>query len=159
MPTPSKFTEATRTAVVGALKVGASRRTASATARIGEATLRRWMEQGKEAAEGSRWRRFHDDVLEAEAHPKLRALASVYDEMPGNPALSFKWLQARESGFEPPMPMVQPAVPQMIQVHLSFHDDGALSPSAVQAFIEGEAIEQDEPAEEVRALPAPGPAA
>jgi hypothetical protein len=154
VPTPSKFTDGNRKKILEALQVGASRRTAAAVARIGEATLRRWMEEGREAKEGSRFHKFYKDVLEAEAHPRMRALGVIYNEM-DNPGIAWKFIERREPGFAPPMPSVPtgPAAPVMIQ--LSFHDGEALA--AVQV-IEGEFVEQDQAAGP-RGLPSPSSSA
>jgi hypothetical protein len=151
MPTPTKATAETLSKILDALSVGASRRTAADNARIDEKTLRRWMEQGRDAAPGTKWRKFHEDVLEAEAHPRLRALGAVYNEMPGNVNVAFRFLERREPGFAPPM--AQPAaVVQPVVIELSFHDGSAIA----ESYIEGRAIEQDETAATVLELPAAG---
>jgi transposase-like protein len=154
MPTPTKFTGETRQQILEALQVGASRRTAAAIARVDEATLRRWMEQGKSAGEGTRFREFYTQVLEAEAHPRMRALGIIYRAMEDKPDFAWKFAERRESGFAPPMPQALQAAPQ-VQIQLSFHDGGALAPSVVQSFIEGEVVEQDEEPSP-RSLPAAG---
>ena len=96
MPTPSKFTAEARTAILEALAIGASRRTAAHLAKIGEATLRRWMADGAKASEGSRYRQFHDEVLAAEAAPLVRALGIIYRELPDKPDLAWKFIERRE---------------------------------------------------------------
>lgn len=154
MPTPTKFTTETRKKILEALQVGASRRTAAAIARVDEATLRRWMDQGKSGGEGSRFREFYDQVLEAEAHPKMRALGIIYRAMEDKPDFAWKFAERRESGFAPPLPAAASTAPAQVQIQLSFHDGGPL-PSVVQSFIEGEAVEQDEEPSP-RSLPATG---
>jgi hypothetical protein len=151
MPTPTKATTETLSKILDALSVGASRRTAAANARIDEKTLRRWMEQGKDAAPGTKWRKFHEDVLEAEAHPRLRALGSVYNEMPGNVNVAFRFLERREPGFAPPV-AIPPAVPQgPIVIQLGFSSRPLELVGDVGDVIDGEVVdeqdEQPEPAE------------
>lgn len=153
MPTPSKFTAETRTKLIQALKVGASKRTAAAIASVDEAQVRRWIAKGKESEEGTRYREFYLEVQEAEAHPRLRALGVIYKELPDNPGLAWKFIERREHGYEPPvlsMPTLQPG-PIVIQLSLS---DGA--PIALaETVIEVEGIEQDDAT--TPALPEPTP--
>lgn len=104
MPTPSKFTEDRRKKILQVLSIGGSRVSAAATAGVDEATFRRWMVRGKESDDGTRWRDFYDEVIAAEAAPRVRALGIVYKELPDNPALAWKYLERREPGYAPPMP-------------------------------------------------------
>lgn len=107
MPAHSKFTKPVRDTLLAALRFGSSRSTACAMAGIDTETLRRWLRKGAEAAEGgtSAYRRFHDEVLAAEAHPKVRALGIVYSAMEDKPELAWKFVERREHGFAPPMPV------------------------------------------------------
>ena len=104
MPTPSKFTAERKRKILEALSVGSSRRTAAAVAGIDEAALRRWIEKGKDAAPGSSFGKFAEDVAEAEAHPRMRALGVIYNELPNRPDLAWKFIERREPGYAPPLP-------------------------------------------------------
>lgn len=122
MPAQSRFTADRRKVIVDTLKMGASRRTAAAMARIGESTLRRWLEKGENAPQGSQFAQFYEDVAQAEAEPNVRALAVVGNAMLDKPDIAFKWLERREPGFAPPAadkPAAQ--APQVIVLTL---DDG-----------------------------------
>lgn len=147
MPAQSKFTEARRKVILEALRYGASHRTAAAEAGIGHQTLIRWLDQGKDADPDSRFGKFYGEVQAAEAHPIMRALRSVYREIPEDPKLAFKLLERREKGYAPPMPTGPPPVtgPLVIQIALN---DGRQAPMTV---IEGEAVDVPN----VNALPAP----
>lgn len=142
MPNRSKFTAETRSRILEALKIGASRRTAAALARVGETTLRRWMEKGENSSEGSRFRQFHEEVLEAEAHPRERALGIIYREMADNPALAMKVIERREPGYAPPMPHApqMPAGPVVINLSLSDGRQLQLPPPV----IEGEVVDESD---------------
>jgi hypothetical protein len=153
MPTPSKFTAERRDKIIQALQVGASRRTACHIAGVDESNLRRWLARGLEAAEGTRYRDFYEEVRKAEASPSMRALGIIYKEMPDNPMLAWKFIERKEPGYEPPMPMAPAAMP-VTTIHLSFHDGGPLDSGAIDAIIEGELVEQDDEPAEVHALPA-----
>jgi hypothetical protein len=87
MPTPSKFTEARRRVVLGALGCGASRRTAAKLAGIDHQTLGRWLERGQRASPEGRWGRFYWAAVAAEADPKLRVFPNLDDE----PNMSTTW--------------------------------------------------------------------
>lgn len=153
MPTPSKFTEETRTKILQALQVGASQRTAAAIAGIDAATLTRWLEKGRNAEEGSRWAEFHAAVREAEASPRLRALGVIYKEMPDRPDLAWKFLERREPGFAPQLP-TQPLVAQgQIEVQLVLSSGQPLALRAADV-IEGEVVELAEPDGDTGANPA-----
>lgn len=154
MPTPSKFTEPVRKKVLEALKVGASHRTAAAVAGIGENTLRRWLERGREAEEGSRWRTFVEEVEQAEAHPKVRALGIIYREMNDNASLAWKFIERREHGYAPPMPQGPSAPSGPVVIQLSLSDGRPLALS--DTVIEVEGFEQDEEARRGE-LPEPTP--
>jgi hypothetical protein len=159
MPAPSKFKADVKQKILEAKMVGASNRTAAAVARVDIATLTRWLDKGKSAPEGSPYREFHDDFRAAEAHPNMRALGVIYKDLPDVSSLAWKFIERREPGYAPPMPQTQAIQAAPVMIHLSFHDGGALDAGTIEAFIEGEAIEQDIPAEEaVAALPAPTPA-
>jgi hypothetical protein len=157
MPTPSKFKAEVRQKIIQALSVGASRRTAAAIAGVDQAQIRRWLEKGETAAEGTSYREFYTDVISAEAAPRMRALGVIYKELPDNPGLAWKFIERREDGYAPPIPQMVQTAPQ-VQIQLSFHDGGAVTASAVESYIEGEVIEQDEESRP-RSLPDPGPSA
>ena len=157
MPTPTKFKAEVKQKIIQALSVGASRRTAAAVAGIDESNLRRWMERGKNASEGTAYREFHDDVIAAEAAPRIRALGVVYKELPDNPGLAWKFLERREPGYAPPMPTL-PTGPAPVLVQLNFHDGTSAGEQFAAQVIEGTAIEQDEATAEITALPAPSSA-
>ncbi len=99
------------------------------------------------------WHTFYLQVLEAEAHPRTRALGIIYKEMPDRPDLAWKFIERREPGYEPAVPSVQPPQgPTVIQLVLT--DDG--SPfHLIQGEIEdGEVVdEQDGSTDPDRALP------
>ena len=152
MPTPSKFTAESRQKVLEALRVGASQRTAAAVAGVDVATLRRWVERGKAAAQGTRWAQFAADYEEAEAHPRVRALGIIYSELPDNPGLAWKFIERREPGYAPPMPVAPagPVGPVVIQLSLS---DGSLpaigmldDPNVIEGEVASESDERPEPA-------------
>jgi hypothetical protein len=88
MPTPSKFTATRRKRILDALRIGLSRRTAAALARIDEKTLRRWLAKGEKSQGSGTFRQFYEQAVEAEAHVPERAMAVVYREMDENPALA-----------------------------------------------------------------------
>ncbi len=101
MPARSAFNEERRGMIVAAVRLGASHRTAAAIAGVGEASLRRWLSQGKAASSG-RFKEFYDAVEEAEAAARLQVLTIIYKAMPDNPMLAWKFLERREPGFERP---------------------------------------------------------
>lgn len=152
MPTPSKFTPETRTKIIQALQVGASRRTAAAIAGIDEAQVRRWLTRGKESTEG-RFHEFYEECLKAEASPRMRALGIIYKEMPENPMLAWRYVERREPGYEPPAPSL-PTGQAPIVVQLAFHD--GVKAALPEPVIEGEVVDvEDEPAEEGTTAPDP----
>jgi hypothetical protein len=153
VPTPTKFKAEVRQKIIQALSVGASRRTAAAIAGVDHEQIRRWMDKGKNSAEGTAYHEFYIDVISAEASPRMRALGVIYKELPDNPGLAWKFVERREPGYEAPIAAIQQPQATPVVVHLSFHDGSALTPSVVESFIEGEIVEQDEPAE-TRSLPA-----
>jgi hypothetical protein len=149
MPMPSKFTAENRKTVLEALEVGASRTTAAHLARLDEGTVRKWIQRGKESEDGSRYREFYEQVLAAEASPRVRALGVIYREMPDKPDLAWKFIERREPGFAPPQPNVAPAVAGPVVIQLALHDGRVFEPSTV---IEGEVVEI---VPNISALPAP----
>lgn len=153
MPTPSKFNEETRERILQALRIGASRRTASAAAGVNESTLRRWVERGEKSSSSSRWGEFVRQIEEAEAAPKLRALGIVYKELPDKPDLAWKFLERREAGFAPPAATGPAGGPQgPVVIELQFADGSPVELPHRPLVIEGEVVE-DEPQEAtVRAL-------
>jgi hypothetical protein len=147
MPRPSKFTAQVRGVVLGQLELGLSRQTAAHSARIGETTLRRWLDRGKDAPEGSRWHEFYLDVLEAEARAASGKMRLVHDSE--RPDLAWKWLERREPGLAPPQPNPPAVLPAPITINLALAD-GALPALMGPALdvIEGEVVDEqdDEPA-------------
>lgn len=141
MPTPSKFTVETRQKIIQALSVGASRNTAAHIAKVDEAQIRRWIAKGKESEAGTRYREFYEQVLEAEASPRMRALGIIYRELPDRPDLAWKYVERREPGYAPPMPamMPQPAGPVIVQ--LAFSNRSPLQLAAAEV-IEGEVVDE-----------------
>jgi hypothetical protein len=97
MPTPSKFTEARRQVVLGALGCGASRRTAARLAGIDHQTLGRWLERGKHASPEGRWGAFYRAAVAAEADPKLTVFPNLNDE----PNMSTTWRFLERTEFTP----------------------------------------------------------
>ncbi len=75
MPRVTKFSAERRQKILEALQIGLSRRTAAALAGIDHGTLTRWIEKGRTAEEGTMWAAFYLQVLEAEAEPRVRAMA------------------------------------------------------------------------------------
>lgn len=147
MPTPSKFTAETRQKIIEALSVGASRRTAAAIAGVNEAQIRRWLKKGEESEEGSRFREFYTQAIEAEAQPRLRALGVLYRELPDNPALAWKFIERREPGYAPPMVNQPAAVGAPVIIQLGFADSTvpALTVAHETAIEVGTAEPDDEP--------------
>lgn len=134
----SKFTADRRKAILELLSVGASRRTAAAVAGVDHATLSRWLSRGQDAPEGSRWREFYVAVVQAEAHPRIRALETVHRELLDNASLAWRYLERREEGYAP-QPFVPP-VPQgpvVIQLTLPEGHRPAL-PDVVEGEVEDE---------------------
>lgn len=136
MPTRSKFTADRRHAILELLRAGASRRTAASVAGVDHSTLLRWIERGKSGAPGGRFREFFEAVEQAEADPRLRALETVYKELPDNPGLAWKFLERREPGYAPSMPQAPspPVGPILIQLTL---------PESPPALLGGEADDED----------------
>ena len=104
MPNRSKFTTERRARIVERLSAGASRRTAAAAVGIDHVTLLRWLRRGETAHPEGRWAEFLRDVREAEARPKMRALASAYRGMADDPDLALRYLERSEPGFALPEP-------------------------------------------------------
>ncbi len=148
MGRPTSLTAPRRQTILEALQVGASRRTASALAGVNEATLRRAMERGREAAAGTADRDFHDAVLEAEAHPRARALGIIYREMENRPDLAWKFIERREPGYAPPQPQPM-SQPQQVMIALTLPGGRpirALEPAEVIDVPNQAASEADHPA-------------
>jgi hypothetical protein len=118
MGRPTALTAQRRQRILEALQIGASRRTAAAVAGTSDDTIRRAMERGRNAAPGTADRTFHDAVLEAEAHPRTRALGIIYREMENRPDLAWKFIERREPGFAPPQ-AAPPSQPQQVVIALS----------------------------------------
>lgn len=115
---PTVLTEPRRQKVLEALRIGSSRRTAAAVAGVSDESIRRAMERGRTAAEGTADRKFHDAVLEAEAEPRTRALGIIWREMENRPDLAWKFIERREPGFAPPQ-AIPPSQPQQVVIALS----------------------------------------
>jgi hypothetical protein len=99
MGRPAKFTRHRREQILELLRAGTSRRVAATATGIDPSTLTKWIRRGERArSPESMYRRFLDDVLDAEAHPKMRALRNVYDAIPGDPDLAWRFIE-REPGY------------------------------------------------------------
>jgi transposase-like protein len=122
MGRPSKFTAENRQKVIEALQVGASRNEAARIAKIGPTTLKRWLEEAKSASEGSAKAKFRDDVEEAEAHPKMRALGVVYRALEDRPDLAWKFIERRVEGYQPPIQAPVAAFAGPVSITLSFNE-------------------------------------
>ena len=144
MPTPSKFTADRRAKIIEALSVGASRVTAAHIAGVDEAQIRRWVKRGEDSPAGTAFRQFYEDVLQAEAHPKMKALGIIYREMEGRPEFAWKVLERREPGYAPPMPHVQQALAGPVVIQFSFTEAVAAPALGTGEVIEGEFVEQDD---------------
>lgn len=151
MPARSKFTEEAREKILQALSIGSSRRTAAAIAGVDPGTLTRWIERGKTATRGTRWKEFYSAVEEAEAAPRVRALGVIYKEMPDRPDLAWKFLERREPGYAPPVAN-QPTVQRgPVVIQLQFADG---TPIALPV-IDGEVVDEQEGATVLELNPAP----
>ena len=142
MPTPSKFVVEVREKIIQALSVGASRTTAAHIAGVDEAQVRRWIAKGKDSAGGTRFREFYEEVLKAEANPRMRALGVIYKELPDRPDLAWKFIERREPGYAPPMPAMGSAPAGPVVVQLAFSNRSPLQLEAAEV-IEGEVVEPD----------------
>lgn len=75
MGRPSLFTIRRRELILELILSGTSRRRAAIISGIDPSTLVKWLRRGERGHPESAYRRFLDDVLEAEANPpKMRAL-------------------------------------------------------------------------------------
>lgn len=128
MPMPTKFSTDTRKRVLAALSIGASRKTAAASAGVAASTLLRWLEIGKDGDEEGQYAKFYAAVLEAEAMPNLKALRAVNNALLDKPELAMKYLERREEGFAPPMPVSAAANPGAVVIQLAFAG-GQLAPA------------------------------
>ena len=122
MGRPSKFTAENRQKVIEALMVGASRNEAARIAKIGPTTLKRWLEEAKSASDGTAKAKFRDDVEEAEAHPKMRALGVVYRALEDRPDLAWKFIERRVDGYQPPVQAPAMAMAGPVNITLSFNE-------------------------------------
>lgn len=144
MARPTKFTAEVRGKIIDALTIGASRRTAAAIAGVDESQIRRWMARGREADPDSSFREFHDAVIAAEAHPRMRALGVIYKRLPDDPTLAWKFIERREPGYAPPMPSAPAAPTGPVIIQLSLSDGRPLE--VAETVIEVQPIEShDEP--------------
>jgi hypothetical protein len=108
MPTPSKFTETRRLMVLELLSAGPP---APGRRRPPGSTIGRWrggIDRGRRAYPGGRWRQFYLDVVEAEAHPRLRALTDR-QEMTPSAAMAYL-IEAGEFDPEPDPPDGPPVI-------------------------------------------------
>ena len=81
MGRPAMFTVRRRELILEVLRAGASRRAAARAAGVDHSTLIKWIRRGEHASHPeSMYRRFQEDVLAAEADPKLRVLRSASAE-------------------------------------------------------------------------------
>lgn len=143
MPTPSKFTAERRQRIIQALSIGASRNTAAGIAGVDESAIRRWIAKGKEAEPGSRFREFYEEVIQAEASPRMRALGIIYKEMPDNPVLAWKYIERREPGFAPPVAGIGAPSQQPVVIQLNFHDGSSTQPALTEGdVVEGEVVDE-----------------
>jgi Homeodomain-like domain len=94
------FTAERRQRILTLLQAGASRRAAARASGIDPSTLCRWIRRGERAHPESRYRSFVEEVLAAEAG--LRAPQAVYDAMPGDPSLAWRYVERQEPGYAAP---------------------------------------------------------
>lgn len=116
------FTAQRRERILRAKRVGASDRTAAQVAGISSSTLQDWKRRGREGTKDSAYRKFLEDMEEAEAHPKERALGIIYDSIADRPDLAWKFIERREGGYEPPAREPAPAAIQPVSITLSFFE-------------------------------------
>lgn len=96
---PAKFTVRRRELILDLLRAGASRRCAATAAGIAPSTLIKWLRRGDRASHPeSQYRAFRSEVLEAEAHPEMRALRASYDRISADPDLAWRYIERREPG-------------------------------------------------------------
>jgi hypothetical protein len=114
LPGRTKFTSARRRRILEILAAGGSRRAAAASAGVDHATLSRWLERGRKGAVGGTWRKFWDDVEQAEVGPHLVALKRDFESWENHPERAWKFLE-RQRIFAPPS---QPEGP--VTIHLTF---------------------------------------
>jgi hypothetical protein len=139
MPTPSKFTADRRKLLIEGAELGLSRQSNSIHAGIEDATLRRWLERGRIAPEGSAFKRFREEFLAAEVAPRKKALAIVSEAWPDKPDLAWKFIERREPGYAPPMPNA-PVHQGPVVIELKLAGGQPLAMAAAD-IIEGEVIE------------------
>jgi hypothetical protein len=103
VPRPSKFVRARKERLLAVLAAGGSRRQAAAVAGIDPKTLRTWLRRGEQGHPEGRWCRFYEDVLQAEADPRPRALPDPDDDsFDGDPWLAMRYLETHEPAFAMP---------------------------------------------------------
>ena len=76
-----------------------------------------WLRRGERASEGSRYREFHDQVLQAESDPHRPRLLPLVETPPHEVNAAWKFLEANEWA----MPEPQPPEPVLVRV---LHHDG-----------------------------------
>jgi transposase-like protein len=96
VPTPSKFRAETRKRVLEILSAGGSRREAARAAGIDPSQLSRWLKRGRTASPEGRWGTFYRAVVEAEAHPTLRALEQAHARVLEDPVAALRFLERSE---------------------------------------------------------------
>jgi hypothetical protein len=100
MGRPAKFTGARRELILELLSAGASRRKAPHAAEISPSTLAKWLRLGERSRyPESYYRRFYLAVLEAEAHPSIRALKTQQERMLADPDLAWKFIERSEPTY------------------------------------------------------------
>jgi hypothetical protein len=118
MPMPTKFTSKRRELILVCLSAGGSRRTAAQISGLDPSTLAKWIAIGARSAPESRFARFRDEVVAAEAgshRPRLLPLR----EAPAR-EINAAWSYLVENEFLMPEP--EPPVPVQVRV---FFSDGA----------------------------------
>ena len=155
MGRPSKFTPEAKTRILEALQVGASRNVAAAIAQVHGATLKRWLDEGKDASESSPYAKFRAEVLEAEAHPKMRALGVIYQAMEHRPDLAWKFIERRVDGYEAPVAQQQAVSAGPVNIMLSFTETARPAMTEVIDVGPAEQASSEQPALPARATPKP----
>ena len=117
----SMFTAARRERILQAKRLGASDRTAAQVAGISSSTLQDWKKRGREGTKDSAYRKFLEEMEQAEAHPKERALGIIYNALEDRPDLAWKFIERREDTYAAPIAAPPPAV-QPVSITLSFFE-------------------------------------
>tara|TARA_Y100000310_G_C20659496_1_gene803898 strand:- start:926 stop:1579 length:654 start_codon:yes stop_codon:yes gene_type:complete len=100
MAKPGKFRdEAVRRRVVRAIKLGATRQLAAQAGGVGRRTLQRWLAKGQAAPHGA-YRRFWEEVNQAEGHAAEAALATIVKASQAGQWQAAAWLLERRHGYK-----------------------------------------------------------